>query len=60
MVFTVKFDTDNSAFDDPRYEVARILRDTARQVEDGKTEGVVRDLNGNTVGTFKFTGRHRK
>ena len=46
-------DFDNSAFEqDWRTETARILRKAAKDIEDGKDEGPLKDHNGNTVGRF--------
>jgi hypothetical protein len=60
--FTVKFDTDNAAFEGLllRQECARILRDIAVKVEDG--EGgqfweTILDFNGNDVGRWKLQER---
>lgn len=56
MTFTVKFDTDNAAFeDDPSYEIARILRGIAARVESGEDCShylTILDINGNSVGRF--------
>jgi len=55
---TIKFSTANEAFNVPGPEIARILRELARLVEDGVTGGdeyKIRDANGNTVGQFKYT-----
>ena len=55
---TIKFSTANDAFNVPGPEIARILRELARPVEDGVAGGdeyKVRDANGNTVGQFKYT-----
>ena len=55
---TIKFSTANDAFNVPGPEIARILRELARLVEDGVAGGdeyKVRDANGNTVGQFKYT-----
>ena len=57
-MITIKFSTANDAFDVPGPEIARILRELARLVEDGVIGGdvyKVRDINGNTVGQFKYT-----
>lgn len=45
-----------AAFDeeDTGVEVARILRDAAKQVRDGNHNFPMRDSNGNSVGEFKF------
>jgi len=54
-MFSLKFKTDNAAFQDGNkpYEIARILRELADKIEDGQTEGNIRDINGNTTGSFK-------
>ena len=55
---TIKFSTANDAFNVPGPEIARILRELARLVEDGVAGGdeyKIRDINGNTVGQFKYT-----
>jgi hypothetical protein len=65
--FTLTIECDNQAFEEPGRELARILRDVARSVEDlqdGRTlsdrmGGMVfrlRDINGNTVGSWSFDG----
>jgi len=54
---TIKFSTANDAFNVPGPEIARILRELARLVEDGVAGGdeyKIRDANGNTVGQFKY------
>lgn len=46
----------NSAFgDDREAEVARLLREVAKRVEDGAESGTIKDINGNTVGEFSFS-----
>jgi hypothetical protein len=54
MSFTLKFKTDNAAFGDGAgaAEVARILRDVADKVANGRDYGSVQDINGNTVGDW--------
>lgn len=48
-------DKGNSAFaDSPRDEVARILRDLAKKVEDGREDGAIHDVNGNRVGSWSL------
>lgn len=56
-VFTVKFDMQNSAFEDnPEAETIRVLRAIADRIEsDGKLSGfyeTIRDINGNDIGRF--------
>jgi hypothetical protein len=47
--------TLNAAFEDDRgHEVARILREIADRVEVGHEYGVAHDINGNTVGSWRF------
>lgn len=57
--FRLQIDMGNDAFvPDPGPEVARILREAATMIERGAWEGrKVRDINGNTVGDWKTTGR---
>ena len=56
-MFTLKIKTDNDAFgDDPREELARIIRGVAHWLEHNSpnTAGLY-DINGNRVGVFKLT-----
>jgi len=53
-VFELKFETANEAFTFPEDEVARILREVAKQAERGETSGRVRDHNGNRVGFWQL------
>lgn len=47
----ITIETGNAAFeDDPRSEIARILRRLAEDFESGADPTLVRDINGNTVG----------
>jgi hypothetical protein len=49
----IEFSTDNAAFeDDFGGEVERILCWIAEQVKYDRTGGNIRDLNGNTVGSW--------
>lgn len=58
MKFTLEIDCGNAAFGEDNSErgeeVARILRDLARQVSDGYLMVYLSDHNGNTVGTAEF------
>lgn len=65
MKLILQIETGNAAFtdvcdggDDDTYrrrECARILRDTARRLEEGCEEsGWLHDINGNRVGDFQF------
>ena len=54
---TIKFSTANEAFDVPGPEIARILHDVAKRIENRATsnyEFKIRDANGNTVGSFNY------
>ncbi len=59
--FKLEFETDNGAFYNhdgdflPEIEVSRILGEVRREVERGFNDGDVRDVNGNLVGTWKYT-----
>jgi hypothetical protein len=59
VMFTLKIEMTNAAFDDGdggRWELVRILRDTADRIEGGAaTLGLVRDTNGNKVGHWEWT-----
>lgn len=52
--FTLTIDSGNAAVVDAGWEaeVARLLRDAAAQVERGQLGNVLRDYNGNVVGSF--------
>jgi len=55
--FEMKFYSSNAAFEEnPSAEAARILREIADDVAAATTycEGNVRDINGNTIGSFSF------
>lgn len=55
-VFKLEFKTDNAAFlDDPMTEPANVLRRVALRIEYGETSGIVKDSNGNTIGSFELT-----
>jgi hypothetical protein len=49
----IEFKTGNAAFEgEDNYEVVRILRDIADQVERGCALGIIIDINGNKVGKW--------
>lgn len=54
--FTLKIDTDNSAFEDVGTEIARILRELSKRINGtlckggGDLEVMLKDHNGNKVG----------
>lgn len=54
---TLSFDTDSAAFADNAgpAEAARILRNVAARLERGATDGVLRDINGNRVGSWSVS-----
>ena len=54
MKFTVSIDCNNSAFDDGNTELARILRDLATRLDNGVTQAILKDINGNIVGQAEF------
>lgn len=57
MEFTMKINMDNAAFDrgDGR-ELARLLREAATRLADvGESDGTLRDINGNTVGSWEIS-----
>ena len=56
-MFSVKFETGNFAFDDDELlpECADTLRTIAEQMDHGATDGIVRDMNGNTIGKWKIS-----
>jgi len=58
-MFTLSIETDNDAFVPMRkewmfenYEIARILKEVAIQLESGKEFGTISDINGNKVGNW--------
>ena len=48
---------NNAAFEEEGYysEIARILKEVSSRFGEGETNGSIRDLNGNWVGTFELT-----
>lgn len=63
-MFSLVMQTSNSAFCEPEngerddyfkgQETIRILREIEQQIEYGERGGVIRDINGNMVGTWEF------
>lgn len=54
-MFKVEFDTSNDAFEVGGVsEIAACLTIIAGKVEDGETEGAIKDSNGNTVGSWTW------
>lgn len=57
MKLSLDLNSNNAAFEDSgEFEVARILRDVADRIESGSTEGRLRDVNGNNVGSWFLEG----
>ena len=56
IMFKLEFKTDNSAFSDGNmeYEIKRILVAIGNRVDCGNTSGSIRDINGNTIGTYEL------
>ena len=56
-MLTIKIETGNAAFADDPGELARILRALADRLDDFDPQryesGVIRDVNGNRVGSFR-------
>ena len=57
-IVRVEFKTDNEYFTDYRnFGIATILNGIAYQIQDfQQTEGVIRDVNGNRIGTWTTEG----
>ena len=52
-MFTLSIETENEAFTNgDGEEIARILKEVASQVENGKEFGTLKDINGNKVGNW--------
>jgi hypothetical protein len=55
-MFKLTIQTDNAAFtDQEETEVARILREIATKLENGRSGGFPRDANGNNVGEWELS-----
>lgn len=50
-MITIDINNSGSAFDEPRPEIARILRELAERIDAGQTPNFVYDVNGNKCGT---------
>jgi len=56
MKATITVQMDNAAFsDEPASELARILRDLAKHIENGDDHRRLMDFNGNHVGEFAIS-----
>jgi len=51
----IEFSTDNAAFEYPFEEIARILRQLADAAEHGIGHRIIKDINGNTIGSYTYT-----
>jgi hypothetical protein len=57
MEFSLAIDCDNAAFENPRAEIARILRELADDLENSDYSMFrLSDINGNNVGRAKLIG----
>lgn len=55
MEFKLHFNMDNASFNDsPEYGINSILTETCHKVIEGETEGIIKDINGNTIGRWKI------
>jgi hypothetical protein len=50
-MITIQINNSGSAFDEPREEIARILRSIADTIENGGAVLTLVDINGNKCGT---------
>ena len=55
----INFKTSNAAFDEEcdgslEYETIRILKEICEKIENGYDHGVIMDINGNKVGSWKL------
>ena len=59
MQLSINITCDNAAFGETEHErsaeICRILRKVESMINAGFTGGIARDINGNPVGTFKFS-----
>lgn len=55
-MFKLEIETGKAAFDDyPQGEVARLLKGVAHDLLENYHHGILRDINGNTVGSWELT-----
>lgn len=57
MKIVIDIKTDNAAFEDDDMQLFNIISDAQSAIVIGHREGNLRDINGNTVGKFKVTGK---
>lgn len=58
MTFKLNIETDNEAFDEDwkmRNSLEGILENVINKIDEGHTEGICRDINGNNVGDWSIT-----
>ena len=49
----INIETENEAFDNPS-ELPRILLEIVDRINQGETQGIIRDINGNKVGSWEI------
>jgi hypothetical protein len=54
-MISIEINNSGSAFDEPDQEVARILRELARSIEQGVQRTTLYDINGNKCGTVSMS-----
>jgi hypothetical protein len=54
MNLEIKINLDNAAYDNVEWELAENLEQVVSRIGQGVTDSIVRDSNGNKVGTFKI------
>ena len=55
MILKIEINTENDAFrNGPLHEIERLLTATVHALSQGTTQAKLRDLNGNTVGSFRY------
>lgn len=57
-MFELKIETDNAAFEgdvERVVEITRLMNLVSLRLSDGEIEGKLRDINGNTVGSYTYT-----
>jgi hypothetical protein len=56
-MFKLEIETDNAAFEGGwQYETERILHEVIEGMRQGRDTKPLYDINGNTVGSFTYTG----
>ena len=53
IMLRIEIETGNAAFEHPD-QLDRILENVSKRINEGQTEGKLRDINGNTVGFFNL------